>query len=1143
MNKLNTRITALTGLLFTSLSAPIVHAAPGTLAETPLFLTTTVQPNILWLIDDSGSMDWEVLLSNGALIAHGGNPNSGNLDFSPDDTAEQLELCAGYNVLAYNPNVTYTPWAGKDSGGTTYANQSVSAARTNPYNTSGTRDLRNDFYFAWTDDGDGVYESGECPTSPAVNAEGDCRTNQGCYRVDRLSATEATNYANWYSYYRKREYVAKRAVSEVVNSSTARMGLATLHDNNSVFTAVKDIDNISTPVDATAQANKDTLLSNLFNVNSSGGTPLRQTLENAGNYYSKTIASSWGASPILPDNQGGLCQQNFTVMMSDGYWNGGDPSVGNTDEDGTGVFDGGSFADTYENTLADVAMHFYETDLSGNNYTNNQVPVLQDVDPEATLLNNNKMHPHMNTFTVAFGINGSLSDNPANQTDAFSWPEPSANTLTTIDDMRHAAWNGRGDFLSADDPSGLISSLDAALSAISGRTGSASSVTFNTGTLSANSQVYLALFNSERWSGDIEAYNLDATTGEVTTQSWQAAPKLDKRDLDTDSRVILTWNGTDGVPFRWSNLTTAQKNDLKRNSSGGTDNDATGMARMGFIRGDRVCESNYQGTSATIGKSSVTNCNYNDGTNTYNTLAFRNRNSRLGDIVHSGPVYVGAPEQSWSDNITTTPYSDYVENKKNRAGVIYVGANDGMLHAFSESDGREIMSYVPSIVYSTNGSEGLHYLTQPSYSHKYYVDLTPSVGDAYVKTTPGGATGWKTVLVGGLRGGGRGVFAIDVTTPSYTEDTASVTTPTPADAVMWEFSSADDADLGYTFSQPSIVPLENGKWAAVFGNGYNDTGSGTAQLFILDLEGGLDGTWTYGNSLGPSKDYTKIDTSDDNGGTGNGLSTPALVDTDGNGLVDRAYAGDLAGNLWAFDLSSNTKIKLFSAPANQQITVEPVVVRNSGIATTSSTEPNTLVMFGTGQYLTANDPSTASTQAFYGIWDHGSTALSQSDLVEQIIAVDGTTGARTLTDNAIDYETTTKHGWFINLPTSGERVVVSAAIRGDHVFFNTMIPDTGQCTYGGTGWLMVAKWLNGGRPDSAVFDLDGDQTVDSDDEIDEAGAAGKKISGLPSAPVNLGNKRYVSTTETVDGSGIESDDLKAIADKNAGRLSWEELFQ
>ena len=365
---------------------------------------------------------------------------------------------------------------------------------------------------------------------------------------------------------------------------------------------------------------------------------------------------------------------------------------------------------------------------------------------------------------------------------------------------------------------------------------------------------------------------------------------------------------------------------------------------------------------------------------------------------------------------------------------------------------------------------------------------------------------------------------------------------------MWEFSDADDDDLGYTFSRPSIVPLEGPggtiRWAAIMGNGYDDDGDGDAQLFILFLEGGLDGVWT------PGTDYIKITTE-----TGNGLSNPAVIDTDGDGLADRAYAGDREGNMWAFDLSGSDTaqwgsaymdgsdpLPLFTAEDDQPITTTPVIVRNSSIPTSAANAPNVMVVFGTGQYLTTDDPETDETQAMYGVWDSGIGELDKGDLEEQDIDTGLTTEGkpgRTLTDKSVNYSD--KYGWRIELPDTGERLITDPVIRGDLVFFNTMKPDTDACSFGGSGWLMVARWLTGGRPTEVSFDLNRDGLLTDLDEIDDDAAAGEEVTGIATSPVNLGNKRYTSTTETTGGDTIDVVDIIPGGGNRTGRLSWEEL--
>ena len=1131
--------------------APALHAAPGTLSDSPLFLSTSVQPNIYWTLDDSGSMDWEILVEDedGGIPYIDGErnyyilPAPSNLydgRWYYEDTAPSENGLSGgwklrnsnYNVLYYNPEVTYNPWAGADAAGIPmFSNANPALAYHDVANPGlGNIDITQDItytyertgwgwygtyisdtfyparYWQWTDtDGDGSVEDSDTHTlveiKPGSNYTG------GSDRTDCASAPTCTydeeiqNFANWYQFYRKREYVAKAAMGNIIQSNTASyMGMGVFNDGHQV--------NV---VDMSVSSTKIPFLEYAYDFECQmASTPGRRSMRETGRYFEGTDGFT---SPILSAANGGSCQQNFNIFITDGFWNGSSPYVGNTDGDNNTEFDGGDYADSASNTLADVAMYYYERDLSS---LPNLVPTTPGVD-EAD-------HQHLVTYGVAFGVKGSLDPETQSPTDAgFSWPDPTANGAPDtykIDDLWHAAYNGRGLYMNAQNPQELVSSMEAALSNIDDRQGSAAAVAFNTNTLSTGSSVFLVLFNSNRWSGHVYKYDLDPITGAVSeTIDWEASAVLESRNLTSDPRLILTNNGSSGVVFTWDNLTEAQKDDLRTNPAGGADDDTKAEARLEYLKGDRTNE----------------RAGYN----------FRTRSSRLGDIVHSNPVYVGAPSMDWPDSAPfpelTARYTSWKSQAavKNRTPILYVGANDGMMHGFRSSDGKEVLAYVPSNLFSTDTTSGLHYLTDPAYLHRYYVDLPPTVTDAYINT--GSGDSWKTLLIGGQRGGGKGLFALDITYPtSFTEANA-------ANIVLWEFS---EPDLGYTFSEPTVALMNNGKWAAIFGNGYNDSGSGEAQLFIVYLEGGLDGAWTEGD------DYLKITTGSYAGGT-NGLSTPAVIDEDGNGTADRVYAGDLYGNLWAFDISNSSTSKwvvahksgknvvpLYKGLSTQPITVEPVVATHP----TELGSPSYLVFFGTGQYLVDTDKTNSDRQSFYGIWDSGDSEISRSDLIAQTFESGFASDVRVQSDNAVDYSSG-DDGWYIDLPTTTERVVVNPVMRGETVFFNTLISSTDPCTYGGSGWLMGVNFLTGGRPnsDDVIFDVNEDLIVNEEDLlsnglIDDAAATGILYEeGIPAESAFLGDYQYTPGTNTDDGSDIKVNKIEDLDGANTGRLSWEEI--
>ena len=490
------------------------------------------------------------------------------------------------------------------------------------------------------------------------------------------------------------------------------------------------------------------------------------------------------------------------------------------------------------------------------------------------------------------------------------------------------------------------------------------------------------------------------------------------------------------------------------------------------------------------------------------TPSFRSRpTSKLGDIIHSAPSYVAGPTMAYPDTIESSAYSAFALAQASRTPMIYVGANDGMLHAFTASNGREALAYVPTSVYknlSALTASSLSAVPGEPVAHHYLVDGSPTVADAYY----GGS--WHTLLAGGLGAGGQGIFVLDVTDPStFTQGSAG-------SIVRWEFSDVDDADMGYTFSQPLLVKTNNGRWSIIVGNGYNNSeddgrlsSSGHAVLFVLDAETGAV--------------RAKLDTGAGTAATPNGLSGPIAVDTTGDGIADVVYAGDLNGNLWKFDLSSSgtgswnvafSGAPLFST-AGQPITVRPDVTKH--------TQGGYLVTFGTGRYLDTSDNATVGAQTFYGIRDNGAVAGGLSNLVRQSIVsstavgADGNTyrlsthavGAATLDaplsgDNtiaAVDYNAT-KKGWYINLPATGERVVSDANIRAGRVVFNTLIPNTDPCGYGGTGWVMEFDVMNGNRNDTPTFDTNGDGQMSGAD-LDLNGthdnASGRAVASIPAA--------------------------------------------
>lgn len=530
-------------------------------------------------------------------------------------------------------------------------------------------------------------------------------------------------------------------------------------------------------------------------------------------------------------------------------------------------------------------------------------------------------------------------------------------------------------------------------------------------------------YRLSNWEGDVRSAPIDGTTGNINTSAynWTAAGRLATQHYDT-ARIIATSNGASaGLPFRWDSLSSDQQSAI---------GDAiTGPKILNYVRGDTSNENP-------------------------NGAKFRARTSLYGAVVHSAPVY--SPSSS--------------------GNTVFVGANDGMLHAINADTGNERWSFVPATVIPN-----LKNLVnaQPS-ATPYYVD-----GDIAVDIVNYGGN-LKRVLVGSLGAGGKGIFALDVTNQSPVDESEL------ADMVMWEISASSTgfSNLGYTYSTPIIrslnykvgdVPVQ----AAIFGNGYQNAGNGRAGLFVVNLHTGAL--------------IKEIVLTGDGGSvaTPNGLSSVQGVDANRDGTVDYVYAGDLEGNLWKFDLSSESlsewsASKLFTDSAGKSITVRPVVQ--------SHPMGGFMVLFATGRMLLASDASDTGNHYVYGIWDGAPAA---NTLIREQTLTEKTYGAaelpvRSASNNVLCYSacpdpipaTTLHRGWRLALP-AGERVLGNGTFyaSGRFTFTSTNPTVSTSSLYLGKNWINQVNYLTGGPPGQVVFDLNGDGQVTSLDRLNNADGA------------------------------------------------------
>ncbi len=1142
-------------LLVTLLALPA--SANVDIPNDPLTTGARVPPNILFILDDSGSMEWRYMynpditsITGGNITSNRtGNNTSSDSSYGTTSTVNAAMYDQNYvtNTLYYNPNTTYSPWLDSTgvplSGGASYTSVYSSpnyVTHASSGSTSNTLSLANDtqtFY---------------APKPGATNLADatqyyrfQIRTNQRIVRSERLQATggnantgvanvgcdtttsgwgwrnctyatpatvafpsgrteagERANFATWYSFHRTRTKAAKAGASIAFNEldSKVRVGFRTIHGRAGGSGVNNPTQSVPIPVNynqglfdnpngvSGANNNRQRWYNRLFLATASSGTPLRNALNNAGLYFSNR--SSTGAYGPESGVDQLACRQNFTILTTDGFWNGDSGFSSNGDQDGTNgsiITGPGGLSYQYtaavpyrdgpslsrQNTLADVAMRYWKNDL---------VDDMPNIVPTTTA--NPAFWQHMVTFGISIGLKGTLDQSSVQQVladgsprqggAAVNWPAPSADSVNNIDDLLHAAVNGRGTFLSASNPQEFSDGLSAALAAIVERTGSFSNVAANSTSLDAGSRVFQANYVSGVWTGELRSQPVSVAGGaEAVDCSGVGQPGngwCASKGIPTSGRNVFTSNGhNDGTTVTAttpnqaprsfpSQATTAQLGSLDRPSPAMAWVDAADNAA--YIAGTRTLELNSPGGR------------------------LRNRNHLLGDIIGSSPAFV------------------------QDTNTIYIGANDGMLHAIDAADGDELFAYIPGII---NWND-LGTLSRPDYGHRYFVD-----GPIVVTTrqqTPG-----ESILVGALGKGGKGLFALDVTSP---ESFGS------GNNIKWERADTPLGNMGLVQGRPILAKVKDGgiaKNAVVLGNGVNST-NGRAALIVLDID---TGDVIREIAVGPA-------------GQSNGLSAPTgVLGLDGRTLA-YVYAGDMLGNVWKFDLTNASPASwvgtdLFTATAGG--VAQPI----SG-ALTLAIHPVTnqrWVFFGTGRYMTQGDVSSMAVQSMYGFVDDGTTIARGmgGNLTQRMVEVaSGTVGGypvRGFQSNA-PLPTGSK-GWYIDLPASGERIVQDAQVVSTFLITASIVPSGDACESGGYGFINALDAFTGTSAGGSYFDLDGDG--DTGDEV--VGTPSRPVGsvnvggGMPTLP-NLLRGRFV-----VGGSGgSEVRGTQTLAPR-WDRVSWREI--
>lgn len=1135
------------------------------ISDTPLESAVVEPPaNVMFVVDNSGSMDWEFMTSEAEGLfqdclylfpasAYQPAPDH-HYNAGPSLAPSQRRLWrsqwSGYNRVYFDPQVTYAPWPAtrrypfeqadlhqpwsdptRSSNGQARINlsaefftighggQKVRIINAHYFthsdlNENGIRDPEEAIYLvAWVDedrdgqidlgtaagedrrryyrfedDGDNRVEDNEL--QPVLDeAERDrirpaVLNTQGEFIRHQTDREALQNFANWCTYHRRRMLALKAVTADVIRGLThSHAGLCAL--NSEPRMGVRPLRD---QAGSQLQDNFDSLLDALYTMPTGGRTPLRSVLDRVGRYFQGQGRT--GIRPNFdPDDDGGACRRHLAVVVTDGLWNGAFDRIGHADANS-----GPPYADAHANTLADVAAHYYNHDLA---------PGIEDgLLPWGCA---NAAHQHMITMALTFGVNGTISvpgynSNPCLSGEGspdLSWPMPEeqsgyengrtpvSDSSGLLDDLLHATINGRGRRYGKDEATLLCRDLEGREpQEQSGNVSNA--IALNGDQLNASTVLYRTAYDPLLWQGEVTAWGMDDNQSPFERLLWRASDQFDRPVLNWERRCVITNSSKDpstGIPFRYDDLSTVQQAHIV--DSFQPRSDALQMAQdlVGYIRGAPV-------------------------------NGFRPRENLLGDVVHSTPVVVG--------------------------NTLFVGANDGLLHAFDTQNGQERFAYVPTQLFGH-----LKALSDPGYGgrHRFYVDGPLWAGEVVAERSQR-----RSYLVGALGGGGRGYFCLLVGARSRGSDENGhrhyqwgfhvdhLDTPAQehqaVQVVQWVYPRLEparddmdnngngivdepgemDPDIGYAFGQGYAVnancPNPGHRSVVIFGNGYNSA-SGRAVLYVVDADSG--------------DIVRKIDTG---AAVDNGLSTPALIDVNRDLRIDYAFAGDLSGNLWKFDLTAddpqlwgvaygedrNNDHVINAADGDQPMPLfqakgQPITGRPDIMAMAHGCNPRAeghMVIFGTGRYLTAGDLRDTRQQSIYAVWDYGDDAdngehlgfildrntgylSSGYYLVPQTVTNDSDVDGnriRQMSQIPVIYHTQADRtdanqqddpvrqvGWFLDFPVApdpfadpGERVTSRVIIRNGKAVITSIVPQQARCGSGGSSWVYSLSGCNGSLP-------------------------------------------------------------------------------
>jgi len=877
--------------------------------------------------------------------------------------------------------------------------------------------------------------------------------------VTRNFDEEMTNYANWFAYYRTRIQAVKTVTSLTFTNldDQYRVGFHTLSNGLTTSTAQSDPATFVNIADFDA-TQKAAWFQQLFAITIPLRleTPTLDAMSRIGEYFLNGSAPQLAGAtdPIILS-----CQKNWHMLFTDGFTN--QPAVptspANNQDDKvpalpqavTGLTAGQPWPHPFRedptagasNAASDYAMKYWVTDLrtSGSFATDNVPATTKD---PATW-------QHLNFAAMSLGTQGKLP--VANQSltenllasGALQWPQPYPTVNkpdnSGVDDLWHAATNGRGRFVNAQSADELKLGMGQILQDITNQAGSRAGVGLASSSISlANHAVYRVTFQPG-WAGTLTKIDIDVVTGAEVANIWEAAEQLhnqltigpppDDMPWFTNRKIFTTNNSTGaGVPFLWADISAAQQDSLAPGLP------AVGQAILEYLRGNPTNE------GVSLGQFRVR------ATGSFGE-------NFLGDIVDSQAVYVGPPNAPYLD-ANDPGYSTFAASMTSRPKRVYAGANDGMLHAFDDANGNEAWAYIPRDLYRPDNT-GLGALAYqdgalPPFRHHFYVDSTPRIVDVDF-----GGQDWHSLLVGGLGKGGKSYYALDVTNPgAIVDETAAAT------QYLWTFT---DADMGYTYGRPMVAKTRafGGAWLVVVPAGY-DNPSGVGTIFFVDAKTGAlkkKMTTGFGTATSPS-----------------GLAQIAGYTRDfHNQLIEQIYGGDLYGNFWRFDVSD-------ANPANWTVAKLAEFTDSGGNPQPVTTAPqievdiangvDRWVFIGTGRLLDETDITDTAIadqqQTFYAIRD-GTTSTPNPI----VTALQPRTDFSALTDKLNGLSAKPAKGWYDDLP-AGQRIVTGVQAALGVVAYVGTSPQDNPCLTGLPATLYVREFALG---ESLLTDASGNPVV------------------------------------------------------------------